>query len=108
MTDHGVKSSKCGSLRVNISLTKSVSDYAHKSVASVPPVPVAIPIASPVLSVPTLSVHPELQPCVQFPSTPTVSTGVLLTERPEFLRRGSSRHFHMQQPYSGRIRMRIV
>ena len=134
MTDHGVKNSKCGSLRVNISLTKSVNDYAHKPVISVTTVPVSTPIAPPVLaapndythkpvisattvpastpialpilSAPTLSVHPELQPCIALHPTPGVATGVLLSERPDLLRRGSSRHFHMQQPFNGRIRMK--
>ena len=102
MTDHGVKNSKCGSLRVNISLTKSVNDYAHKPVISV----TTVPVSTPILSAPTLSVHPELQPCIALHPTPGVATGVLLSERPDLLRRGSSRHFHMQQPFNGRIRMK--
>ena len=130
MTDHGVKNSKCGSLRVNISLTKSVNDYAHKPVISVTTVPVStpiappvlaapndyahkpvisattVPVATPILAAPTLSVHPELQPCIALHPTPGIATGVLLSERPDLLRRGSSRHFHMQQPFCGRIRMK--
>lgn len=89
LTDHGKKCENHGWLRVNISLIKSVNDYAHHTT---PPVTYMIPQV-PQHQTHTVHIQPPLG-CSNCVPHPPVYHNSLLSERPDLLRRGSYHRFH--------------
>lgn len=99
LTDHGKKYEKHGWLRVNISLIKSMSDYAHHPT---PPVTYMIPQVPqvPQHQIETVHIQAPLGSSNCVPHPPVIQKP-LLSERPDILRRGSYRRFHCPNSYGG-------